>query len=155
MKWFVAGIATLVIVGVVGVIAVRALVASDPVYSVSQLDAALRSHPATVVDHVIRVRGVVGFCSVRAGCPPNTPPILAAHLGPLSADPPLELQYGTGDRLLATLRGIPMLGALVPRPSPLLDGYQGVLRVRIQPALPYACYVRLCYEGVLQDKTQP
>ena len=155
MKWVVGAVALVLIVAAASAAALRTLNRDEPVYSVSQLDAVLRRHPSTVVGHVIRVRGVVGFCPVRAGCPPNTPPILAAHLGTLSADPPLELEYGPGDTLLATIRGIPLLGTLVPRRSPLLDGYQGALRVRIQPALPYACYVRLCYEGVLQDKTQP
>jgi len=156
MKWLVAGIATL-LMAIAVVVAVGALVAADPLYSVSQLDAGLRRHPAALVGHLVRVQGVVGFCPVRIGCPPNMPPILSPHLGPLSADPPLQLEYGSGDggSLLATLRRVPLLGGLLPARAPLVDGYQGILHVRIEPVPVYACFERLCYEGVLQDKVRP
>ena len=156
MKWLVAGIAALLI-AIAVVVAMGGLVAAAPIYSVSQLDAGLRHHPAALVGHLVRVRGVVGFCPVRIGCPPNMPPILNDHLGVLSPEPPLQLDYGSGDggSLLSRLRGLPLLGVLVPARAPLVDGYQGVLRVRIEPVPLYACFERLCYEGVLQDKARP
>jgi hypothetical protein len=150
MKWLLGGIAALLIL-VAGFVGVRAIVSSDPIYSVSQLDAALKTHPATVVGHVIRVRGVVGYCPIRAGCPQNVPPIFAAHLGTISPDPPLQLEFGTSDSLTGKLRGFPLLGALIPPPQHLIDGFQGVLRVRIEVAPPYDCFEALCFRGVLQD----
>ena len=102
-----------------------------------------------------RVRGVVGLCPVRAGCPPNGPPVLAAHLGPLSPDPPLQLDFGTGSTMLDSLRSIPLLGSLLPAPQHLVDGYQGVVTVRIEPSSPYECYAHPCYSGVLQDLLPP
>lgn len=46
-------------------------------------------------------------------------------------------------------------GTLVPPQEPLVDGYEGVVRVRIEPALPGACYEPRCYQGVLQDRARP
>ena len=155
MKWLVAALIALCIAGIAGVVLVRAIGPSGPVYSVSQLDALLRRNPAAVVDHVVSVRGVVGFCPVSIGCAPNIPPILGENLGPLGADPPLQLDYGPGDPLLATVRGFPLVGGLVPARAPLTDGYQGVLRVRIEPVSLGDCFERLCYEGVLMDKARP
>ena len=155
MKRLKLGIAVLLIAGSAGGIAVRNLVDAGPIYSVSQLDAVLRSNPAALLGHVVLVRGIVGFCPVRAGCPPNIPPIISEKLGQPSPDPPLQLDYGPDQSLLASLRGLPVLGALVPSRPPLEDGYQGVLRMRIEPLPLVACYGPLCYKGVLQDRVPP
>ncbi len=155
MKRLMIGIAVLLIAGAGGGIAMRQLVDAGPIYSVSQLDAVLRSHPAAVIGHVVLVRGAVGFCPIRIGCPPNIPPIMSERLGQPSPDPPLQLGYGPDQSLLASLRGLPVLGALIPPRPPLEDGYQGIVRVRIEPVSPAACFERLCFEGVLQDKARP
>src|SRR5712692_4331593 len=119
MKWQVVGLVTLLVAGTSGFVAARAMVGTDPIYSVSQVDAVLRTHPATLIGRVIRVRGVVGFCSVRAGCPPNTPPVLSPRLGPPSPDPSLELDYGPPSSLVAALRDVPFVGGYIPPPKHL------------------------------------
>jgi hypothetical protein len=83
------------------------------------------------------------------------PPVLSDHLGPLSPDPPLQLDFGAGDALSARLRSMPLIGGLVPPPRHLVDGYQGVVRVRIEPTPLIDCYTRLCYKGVLLDLARP
>ncbi|HWE64571.1 MAG TPA: hypothetical protein VHB98_22880, partial [Chloroflexota bacterium] len=129
MKRLVAVLGALLIAGTAGGLAVHAVVPNDLTYSVSQLDAGLRRHPAAFVGHVVDVRGVVGFCPTTIGCPPNIPPILSPRLGQLSAVPPLQLDYGSGNTLLGTLRDLPLLGTMIPPPAHLVDGFDGVLRV--------------------------
>jgi hypothetical protein len=156
MKLLVAGIAVMLLIGgAIAAVATHGLGGAEPVYSVSQLDAILQHHPASVVGHVIGVRGVVGFCPVRAGCPANIPPIISEKLGVPSPDPPLQLGFEPGNSLLANLRDLPVLGAFVPRPKRLVDGYAGVVRVRIEAEPPFACFERLCFEGVLQNTAAP
>lgn len=155
MKKRVAAVIVALILAACAGVAMRALADGGPIYSVPQIDAALRRDPASLVGRVVRVRGIVGFCPVRAGCPPNVPPVLNARLGTPSLDPPLQLDYGPDTMLLSTLRGLPVLGALVPQRPPLEDGYQGILRVRIEPVPPGLCFEHLCFEGVLQDRAQP
>jgi len=57
---------------------------------------------------------------------------------------------------LATLRGLPVVGAFIPAPKQLVDGYMGVLSVRIEVAPQIACFRPVpCYVGVLQDMVPP
>lgn len=155
MKRILLMIAALLIAGAVVAFAERARGAAGPIYSVAQIDARLRSDPASLMGRVVAVRGVVGFCPVRAGCPTGVPPVLSDHLGPLSPAPPLQLDFGPADPLLARLRAAPVIGAFVPPPRPLADGYQGVVHVRIEPTPLIDCYTRLCYKGVLLDFARP
>jgi hypothetical protein len=154
MKWIVCGMVALAVI-VAGFVGVRAILSSDPIYSVSRVDAILRTNPSSLVGQTIRVRGVVGFCPIQFGCAPNVPPILDDHIGTLSPDPPLQIEYGNSDSLMSTLRGFPLLGALIAPPKHLIDGYQGVLRVRIEVAPPYDCFESLCFRGILQDMARP
>lgn len=149
----------------------------DPAYGVGTLQAALAHDPSAVVGKTVRVRGTVplplvfGVCSAprRAGCADERPAYLLYPAGQASGIPgkrgTLEFDYeapsvatlplvaGREDRLLATLRRVPLLGRVVPAAQWLRYGAAATYRVRVEAAPPHSllCTGSPCWILVLID----
>ena len=73
---------------------------------------------------------------------------LAVGVQPDAAGTSVETPSGYADKLYATLRRIPVLRDLVPRPPHLRA--EGVTMVRLEPSpTQIACGVSLCYQALL------
>lgn len=135
--------------------------ADGPTYTLAQVEAGLARHPAAWVGRTIRLRALVAWqpldCAGRSPACANvfslteyaadgqattilqtvlTSRVLYAHPRP--------------DLLLGHLRALPGLGALLPRPQPLLS--MGIYMVRLQAApAGFPCGSRACYWAVIPD----
>jgi hypothetical protein len=120
--------------------------------TVAALRLGLARDPAPWLGRTVLVRGVAACCFLWA-TPEHGLPCLAA--GPALFDPcpaltslPLRTSPSRLGGLLASLRGLPMVGHLVPPPQVLRWGMAATYRARLTP-LPDVC--RSCYAIVLLD----
>jgi hypothetical protein len=127
------------------------------VYTVAELRAGLHQDPGTWVGRTLRVRGVVMWCGATLTGLPTAPCIrgLAVLRGVTGAGEGSSLLLGRGqpDPAYAPLRGIPLLGYLLPAPAAFHWGVPATYTVEIV-ALPAArpdTKAMYDYEALLQD----
>jgi hypothetical protein len=128
-----------------------------PAYTVAHIHTLLRYHPAAVVGHTVRVRGILEgpfvFCGASRPCPPATLGLIDTEAQSVGPDQYLPLVARTAVGLRAFLGRIPLLQALIPAPQRLQFGLAAtyLLQLRAAPALCRRNPAVLCYEGVVPD----
>jgi hypothetical protein len=133
----------------------RADTPREPVYAIAEVRAALRGDPNTWMNRTLLVRGVAEAVSCTPA--PAGPPacysqrLWLAAAGGASTVGALPLSLGTGSRLLATLRSIPLVGTLAPAPQVPRWGAMATYRVQLRAAPAGSCPVPPCYAVLLLD----
>jgi hypothetical protein len=102
-----------------------------PVVTVTEVEHALARDPAGWSGRIVRVRGrAARYVSWQA------PDSLVTHLvlvdpAPAPSTQPLAIVWGRPDPVLAALRQVPLVGAVVPPPQHLQPGSTAVYRVQV------------------------
>lgn len=122
------------------------------VYSVAAVDANLVRHPSAWIGRTVLVRGFLdgGPHRVGPGHEPYVPPRLIDPTHIETVDP-LLVGWTGSDPTTAFLRGVPVLGKLVPPPQ--LPRWEDVATYRVQLRVMSAssCPSGPCYEGLVLD----
>jgi hypothetical protein len=124
-----------------------------PLITVADVRGLLVRSPAAWLGRTVAVRGI----AVTSGCqtwpyPENTScRDWVRGLADSRRTEVLPLAYGAPNPLLAYLRGVPMLGSLVPPPQLLRWGVMATYRVQLRTASAGSCAYLRCYEAVLLD----
>ena len=125
----------------------------DHVYTVAQVLAGLAHDPQAWVGRTALVRGaalsLLPGCAPTRWCPaglyePRTP-----RPGPI-----LLLEPGPADPLVESLRRVPLLAGVAPRPQRLHGRATAVYRVRFPAVAQRSCDARPCVTAVLVDAVQ-
>ena len=125
-----------------------------PVYTVAQVEAELAGQPERWLGRTVRLRAIADPCPMW-GSPSmglhclNAQPVLVDQEG--SRADSLPLTWRQQGALLASLRGVPLLGKLVPAPQVLGWEARATYRVRLRAAPATNCGYLRCYEAVLLD----
>lgn len=144
------GVPSLALAIVLGVSVVGGRAGQAPVYSVAAVTG-LSHDPATLVGRTLLVRGVAAGTACLP--PPNAtlcgiPRFSLRDPGPAAALNRLDLTWGPGDPLLAVLRRVPLLGAILPAQQVIRWEAVAVYRVRFR--VERHCG-DACYEALLLD----
>lgn len=131
--------------------------AARPVYTVAALQDALANGRRLWLGRTVAVRGVVW----RMPCLPDDScvqplPVLSDDIAQ-PTDPNRVLPvapFGPSDSTRASLRRIPLLELLVPRPQRLLFGRRQTYLVRLAPVPPSDATYQRPYEALLLDPAQ-
>jgi hypothetical protein len=133
--------------------ALTQLAPHSPVYTPAQLHAVLGEGQGPWEGRTVLVLAVVvggyRFSDSWDGILFVGPPLIADP-GP-QAGPPLTLQWGAPDPVLARLRMLPLVGGLVPRPQELDLGQPAVYRIQVQAQPCPTWRGGVCDVGVLLD----
>ena len=127
------------------------------VYTVGEVRAQLLERPGHWLGRTVRLHATLVGCPPSGdwgptSCPPTFwQPALADPTGP-GADNPLPVIWGEPGQRLTLLRGLPLVGKLLPRPQVVRWGAQATYNVRLTMAAAQTlCGRVICYEGVLVD----
>jgi hypothetical protein len=126
--------------------------ATGPIYTLSTVRAALAQGQRGLLDRPLRVRAVVGVCTIRASACFDWQPVLVDDRRG-GADGALPLRWTP--TLLTTLRRLPLLGRLLPAPQPVRWGTSAVYRLAFHVLPGAMCGVQPCYQVDLLDAGQP
>jgi hypothetical protein len=126
-----------------------------PVYRVDAVVALLARNPGAWVGKTVWVRGVALACMPS----PNVANILYCYRQPLELRDPglggasdaLPLAWGAHPSWLAFLRGVPVLGALLPAPQAPHWGVDATYRVQFRAVPPDSCTSIPCFQAQLLD----
>jgi hypothetical protein len=122
---------------------------SEPVYSVAVARAYLSRDPRTWAGRTVLERGFLDGCPHQA-CPGHEPsfsPLLDVNQ-PASS---VSVAWAGPDPVLAFLRRLPVLGALLPAPQVPHWGTVATYRVRLRVLAAGACLAPPCYEVQVLD----
>jgi hypothetical protein len=152
------GLLGLLLAGGLAVVALAGPLDREPVYTVAQVQAQLAHRPAVWIGRTIRIRGQMDGCpgiltpAAQAVCLGWDRAYLSDTTAPATA--PLLVERGTPGPLLAALRRLPVLGALLPAAQALHWEIAATYRVRLSLAPAASCYRTLpCYAALLLDAT--
>jgi hypothetical protein len=127
---------------------------AGPVYSLAQIQARLAEQPGRWLGRTLRLRALAQPCPTWGS--PHDPlhcatrqPVLVDPDG-AALDPPLPLAAGPGDPLLDVLRGLPLVGRLLPAQR-LAWERPAAYRVRLGLRASRTCGAATCYQALLQD----
>ncbi|HWE63735.1 MAG TPA: hypothetical protein VHB98_18630 [Chloroflexota bacterium] len=120
------------------------------VYSVGEIVAALQQRPMRWVGQVIRIRAVAWPCLDWATGPCLTQTAVLADPGVGGSPATMALAGQRTSPLLALLRGLPLVDALLPAPQTPRWGRPATYRVRILAVLAAACVLAPCYQALLE-----
>jgi hypothetical protein len=127
--------ATLPVLG--GVLVAAAVGGQGRVYTVAELSRIMMDDPRSLVDRVVRVRGVVVsnvlfVIQDPSGSPASAFALEDAATGDRGAASILTLGRGREVALWATLRRLPLLSAWVPAPQQVVYDRPATYRVRVE-----------------------
>jgi hypothetical protein len=137
----------------VGILQATGRRAGGTVYSVAQLEARLGHQPEKWLGQAVRLRAIAEPC-LMWGDPSSgmhclgSQPVLVDRADSLAAA--LPLAWRPQGPLLAVLRGMPLVGELVPAPRVVDWEAPATYRVQLRALDDATCGTR-CYEGVLLD----
>jgi hypothetical protein len=154
----VSGLIVAFVLTLAALMIVRAADASGA-YSVAAVRAHLRDRPDQWVGRTVQLRALLLGCpplAMTTGphfmCSPTFwQPELADPAGPGARDP-LPVTWGGPELRLGWLRGLPLVGKLMPGPQTVRWGVPATYKVRLTVAAAQTlCGSAVCYEGVLLD----
>ena len=125
----------------------------DPLYSLAAMRAQLARQPQAWVGKTVAIRAIVAPCPWWGGtarlrhCGGRQLVLFGDSAG-VPADP-LPLVRPPSHSLLAALRALPLVGALLPAPPLLHWGAAARYRIRLRPAVVTGCGTGTCFEAVL------
>lgn len=145
-------LALLVMLGSVAALDRAIVPATGPIYSLSAVRAAFAHGQTEFLDRPLRVRAVVGVCTIRVSeCFDWQPVMVDDWRG--GADGALPVEWTP--ILLTSLRRLPLLGRLLPAPQPVQWGMSAVYRVAFHVADGAACGLWPCLQADLLDAAPP
>jgi hypothetical protein len=144
----------ILVIGAGCTLAAVRLADQGPVYSVAVVRAHLEHNPRAWVGRVVRVQGVVATLGCQIWPSPEGTVCLAWGQGLASprGTAILPLTEEAPNRLLTLLRGVPVLGALVPASEALHWGAMATYRVQLRAVPTGSCVFLPCYEMRLQGE---
>jgi hypothetical protein len=131
----------------------HAAIQREPVYGFAEVRAALRGDPDVWMNRTLLVRGVAVACTPAPAGPPicYSEHLWFAGAGRAGSSDALPLSLGASSRVLATLRRIPLVGALAPAPQLPHWGTMATYRVQLRAAPGGSCPTLPCYTVLLLD----
>lgn len=143
----------LAVASVLGLTRITGHLDQDPVYSLAAIRAQLAQQPQAWVGQTVAVRAVVAPCPWWGGAArlrhcAGRQLVLFGEPAGVPADP-LPLVRPPSHPLLAVLRALPLVGALLPAPPLLQLGAAATYRVRLRATAVKGCGAGTCVEAVL------
>lgn len=134
-------IARVAVVVALGLIVVGAAHARpvEPIYSVGQLDAGLRSGPRLWLGRTVFIRGVLDICPANWSC--FQPDALTDHG---SSTTRIPARLSPVDPIIDWFRHLPIVGRFAPRRPGTTYDEKGTYRVRIVDRAKAACAISYC-----------
>jgi hypothetical protein len=127
-----------------------------PVYSVAELRAHLAHDPGAWARRTVLVRGRATACAIRLEqghfhCTPRQPRLDDPDGAAMTE--PLPLSWAGPNPALTVMRGIPLLGSLLPGPQELDWDVVATYRVQLRAVANRRCGATACYEALVLDAT--
>jgi hypothetical protein len=148
------GLLGLLLAGGLAAVACRRPLDTGPVYSVAQVQAGLADHPQAWVGRTVHLRAIAEPCPLW-GTPEgglhcaSAQPVLVDQTASLTAS--LALTWRPQGPLLALLRGVPLLGDLVPAPRVPAWMAAATYHVQLRGVPAPRCGYSPCFQALLLD----